>query len=369
MNSVRVAMVTARYPPYLGGVETHVREVGRRIAAQGLDVTVLTTDLSGDLPPVEEDGPLSVHRFGAWPRKADFYISPAIVSQIRSGGYDLVHVQGVNNFLPPMALAAAQRAGIPTVLTFHTGGHTSRLRTMVRGAQWQALRPLLRRAKGLVAVCHFEVDTFSRRLGLEPGRIRLIRNGAEPLPVSDVPPAISGSPLICSVARLERYKGHHRLIAAMPSLLARAPGAHLAIVGRGPYEPQLREMVARARLGGAVTFASFDPSERAALGALLRSSDVVALMSDYEANPVAVMEALALERKVLVADTSGLSELATEGLATAVPPDLAPDALARALLEVAAGPAPVVPSLPNWDDCAAQLLALYEEILSPAGRD
>ena len=41
-------------------------------------------------------------------------------------------------------------------------------------------------------------------------------------------------------------------------------------------------------------------------------------MSDYEANPVAVMEALALGRKVVVADTSGLSELAAEGLATAV---------------------------------------------------
>ena len=61
--------------------------------------------------------------------------------------YDLVHVQGVNNFLPPMALASAQRTGIPTVVTFHTGGHSSRLRNMIRETQWQALRPLLRRLK------------------------------------------------------------------------------------------------------------------------------------------------------------------------------------------------------------------------------
>jgi glycosyltransferase involved in cell wall biosynthesis len=368
MTPIRIAMVTARYPPYLGGVETHVREVGRRIASRGVEVTVLTTDLSGELPPAEQDGMLTVRRFPAWPRNADLFVSPAITSQIRSGRYDLVHVQGVNNFLPPMVLATAQRARIPTVLTFHTGGHTSRVRTMVRGAQWQALRPLLRRAKGLIAVCHFEVEAFSRRLGLEPGRIRLIRNGAEPLPVSEERPAISGAPLICSVARLERYKGHQRLIAAMPAVLERAPGAHLAVIGRGPYEPQLREMVAKRGLDHAVTLSSFDPSERAALGALLRSSDVVALMSDYEANPVAIMEALALERKVLVADTSGLSELAEEGLATAVAPDIAPDALARAILDVVAGPPPVVPVLPTWDDCAAQVLKLYEEILSAATR-
>ncbi len=358
-------MVSSRYPPHLGGVETHVREVGRRLTGRGLDVTILTTDLTGELHAVEHDDALVVRRYAAWPRRADFYISPAIVKEIQTGGYDLVHVQGVNNFLPPMALAAAQSSGIPTVATFHTGGHTSRLRTMVRGVQWQALRPLLRRARALVAVCHFEVDTFSRRLGLEPGRIRLIRNGAEPLPVGDRAPAITGSPLICSVARLERYKGHHRLIAAMPALLELAPGARLAVIGRGEYEPRLREMVERMRLERAVTFASFDASERADLGALLRSSDVVALMSDYEANPVAVMEALALGRPVLVADTSGLSELAAEGLATAVAPDIAPGELARTLLEVAAGPAPATTDLPDWDECTDRLLRLYEEILGP----
>ena len=365
MSPLRIAMVSSRYLPYLGGVETHVNEIARRIAARGLDLTVLTTDLTGKLPSVERDGSLTVQRFAAWPSWADLYVSPTLVRQIGRGGYDLVHVQGVNNFLPPLALAAAQRSGIPTVATFHTGGHSSRMRTTVRGAQWQALRPLLRRTKGLVAVCHFEVGIFARRLGLEPQKIRLIRNGAEPLPVGDSVPAVSGSPLVCSVARLERYKGHHRLIAAMPELLKSAPDAHLAVVGRGSFEPQLRHQVARLQVGHAVTFTSFDAGQRDALGALLRSSDVVALMSDYEANPVAVMEALALGRKVVVADTSGLSELASEGLATAVRPNASPHVLAGVLARVAARPDPAAPDLPTWDDCADQLLELYEEILSP----
>jgi glycosyltransferase involved in cell wall biosynthesis len=98
----------------------------------------------------------------------------------------------------------------------------------------------------------------------------------------------------------------------------------------------------------------------------VQSSDVVALMSDYEANPVAVMEALALGRKVVVADTSGLSELASEGLATAVPPNVPPRALADVLARVAAQADPVAPDLPTWDGCADQLLRLYEEILSSA---
>lgn len=41
-------------------------------------------------------------------------------------------------------------------------------------------------------------------------------------------------------------------------------------------------------------------------------------------HPVAVMDAVALGRKVVVADNSGLSELAAEGLAVAVPVDAPP---------------------------------------------
>jgi glycosyltransferase involved in cell wall biosynthesis len=161
-------------------------------------------------------------------------------------------------------------------------------------------------------------------------------------------------------------KGHQRLIKAMPDLLDLAPDARLAVVGRGSFEHELRRLAARLQVEHAVTFTSFDDTRREALGAVLQSSDVVALMSDYEANPVAVMEALALGRKVVVADTSGLSELASEGLATAVPPNVSPRALAGVIAQVAARGDPVAPDLPTWDGCADQLLGLYEEILSSA---
>ena len=209
--------------------------------------------------------------------------------------------------------------------------------------------------------CAYEVEQFSRRLRIDPQTIRLIRNGSEPLPVDDSPPLASGSPLISSVGRLERYKGHHRLIAAMPALLEMAPNARLAIVGRGPYEKNLRRLVTRLGVEHAVMFISFGSSERAALGALVRSSDIVALLSDYEANPVAVMEAFALGRKVIVAATSGLTELATEGLATAVPPTIPPTELARVLVAMAAAPEPTSPALPTWDHCVDQFLLVYAE--------
>lgn len=355
-------MVTSRYLPFLGGIETHVNEVARRMVARGLDLTVLTTDASGRLPGCEHEGDLVVRRFAARPHGTDVHASPALVREVASGGYDLVHVQGVHTLLPFMALRAARRAGVPTVVTFHTGGHSSRLRTGLRETQWRTLRPLLRGSNALIAVCAYEVGLFARRLGIDPDEIRVIRNGADPLPVDDSVPEVSGSPLVCSVGRLERYKGHHRLIAAMPALLEMRPDAHLAVIGRGGYDRQLRRLVARLDIERAVTFTAYDATQRGALGALLRSSDISALLSDYEANPVAVMEAIALGCKVVVADTTGLSELAAEGFVTAVPPDVQPAVLARLLASMAAQPDPSVPDLPTWDRCVDKLLDTYDEI-------
>jgi glycosyltransferase involved in cell wall biosynthesis len=368
-GGLRVGMVAARYLPYVGGIETHVDEVAIRLAAQGHQVTVLTTDTTGHLPRYEERQGFVIRRFPALPRGRDYYFSPALGRALWQGTFDVIHVQGIHTLVPPLALSVARRRRVPTVLTFHTGGSSSRLRTLIRASQWTALRPLLRSAAALVAVCEYEVETFMRSLGPPRSRIRLIRNGAAALPESDgEPPAITGAPLILSIGRLERYKGHHRLLQAMPEVLRRAPEARLAIVGTGPYEETLRSTAARLGIGGAVSFAAFGSNDRGALGTLVRSSDVVALLSDYEAHPVAIMEALAAGVRAVVAATSGLSELAWNGWAVSVPIDATPRAIARTLVaEAARGDAEVFdPPLPTWDGCVDALVALYREVVSCA---
>lgn len=365
---MRVAMVTPRYLPHVGGVETHVAEVSVGMAARGVDVEVLTMDPERRLPNAECQRGVVVRRFPPTPASFDFGVSPSLATAVATGGYDLVHLQGVHTLLSPVTLYAAQQAGVPAVVTFHSGGHSSRIRTALRGSQWRMLRPLLRRANRLVAVCKYEVGLFALRLGIEPERIRLIRNGADPLPVDTSGPEVTGSPLVCSIGRLERYKGHHRVIAAMPTVLAAHPDAHLAVVGRGPYERSLRQRADRLGLDGSVSFSAFDRTRRASLGALVASSDVVALLSDYEAHPVSVMEALGLGRKVVVADTSGLTELASQGLATAVPPDAPPAVLADVLTEVAASPGGARPELPSWGECVDSTLDVYGEVVGSVVR-
>jgi glycosyltransferase involved in cell wall biosynthesis len=363
---VRLALITARYHPLTGGIETHVHEVARRLARRDLDVTVLTTDRSGQLPTVEERDGVVVRRFRAYPKSRDYFYSPGLIREITRGRFDIAHVQGVHTLVCPLALRAAQRVAMPTALTFHTGGHSSRLRRFTRPAQWHLLASSLRKTDRLIAVSQFEANLFSHRLGLGPGRIEVIPNGAEPPEhVGPRTAEIQGDPLVVSVGRLERYKGHQRLIAAMPALVRLAPEARLVIAGSGPHEMALRASIRKHGLDKAVTIQSFGADERPALATLLAASDVVALMSDYEAQPVALLEALALGAKLVVAENSGLAELADRRLATAVRTDEMPSSLARTLLAVANRPQrlPSPVQLPTWDNCAEQLLRAYRELL------
>jgi glycosyltransferase involved in cell wall biosynthesis len=169
---------------------------------------------------------------------------------------------------------------------------------------------------------------------------------------------------IASVGRLERYKGHQRVVAALPHVLRTRPDATLWIAGSGPYEGKLRELANRLGVADRVIIEAIPAGAEQELAARLAAVDVVVLMSEFETHPLAMLEALALGRPVVVADTSGLSELAAEGHARAVPLNCDPAVLAEAVLAEVENPTRAETLLlPSWDDCAAAHHALYESVL------
>ena len=177
MNGPRIAMITARYYPYLGGIESHVHEVAPRLNSLGYDIEVITSDPSGDLPEVEVLDRVRVHRFPAGPSRTDWLLSPALARHVARGGYDLAHIQGIHTGVPPAALLAARAGRMPTILTFHTGGYSKPLRNRLRGAQFASLAPLLRRCSALIGVSEFEANRFRAVVGRRAPDVVVIRNG------------------------------------------------------------------------------------------------------------------------------------------------------------------------------------------------
>ena len=363
---LRVLMVAARYLPDMGGTEMHVDEVSRRLAKTGdFEITVLATDRTHNRPRREVIEGVTVLRVPAWPRNRDYYLAPGIAALVgQRGRWDLVHCQGVHTPVPVVAMLAARRARTPYLVTFHTGGHTLAHRNALRTLQWRVIGPLLRNAAALVAVSRFEADSVGAQAHLGGRPVTVIRNGGTLPPPAPGTQVIPGR--IVSCGRLERYKGHQRVIEALPDVVHGDPAAHLVIVGRGPYESELRNCAEREGVADRVTITQVPPADREAMATTLAQASVVAAMSDYESQGIAVSEALSVGRPVVGCDTAAVGELVTEGLVRGVALEAPASTIAQELLKAMAAPASApLAGLPTWDRAAAELGQLY---LAIAGR-
>jgi glycosyltransferase involved in cell wall biosynthesis len=375
---LRLLMVTPSYLPNMGGVENHVNEVARRLVKISVDVTILTSNLDGKLPAREQIAGVTIQRVPSWLVRSGFYIAPGIYSAMLQGDWDIVHVQSYHTLVAPLAMVSALRAKLPYVVTFHGGGHSSQWRNRIRKQQLTVLRPLLARAERLVAVAKFEIDLYGSLLRIPQERFVYCPNGCD-LPSTpkttskttsrtDSQTASTSAPgmLIASIGRLERYKGHHRILAALPHILTKQPDARLWIAGAGPYESELRQLAEKLGLSDRVDIRAIPPTERGRMAQELSKVSLVTLLSEFETHPVAALEALGMGRPLLVTDTSGLRELAEQGLARSAPLESTPEQIANAVIEQLRNPLlpPKSLNLPTWDDCANGLLSIYQNCLT-----
>ena len=374
----RILIVCPKYLPYIGGVENHVAQVAPRLMQDGYSVEVLTLDDGRDLPEIDEIDGVRIRRVPAIRASGEGRFAPGLIGQIQSSRADLVHIHHFHAVVAPMALWAAQRASIPTVVTFHGGGqrHWLKLRrwppkpSMLAPFVLDAARPLLRRAQGLIAVAQFELNDLSHRLGIPKERFTLIPNGCS------IPPSSAGSRRedarastlrLVSVGRLVDGKGHQKVLEAFAIILAQRPDATLWLAGDGPLKATLTARAASLGLSDKVRIEAIPADDRARYFRELSDQDVLVSMSQFEAHPLSVIEALAVGLRAVVAeDSAGLSELVAQGWAKGVPGHIAPSQLAGAILS-AIDRSPVRNiQIPSWDNCADETKAVYAGILNNA---
>jgi glycosyltransferase involved in cell wall biosynthesis len=365
----RVLMVTPRSPLEQGGVERHVLEVSTRMAAAGVHVEVICSDPEADRARDQVHEGVRIRTLRAWPRGRDWHLAPGIWRAMGQETWDLVHVQSYHTLVAPLAMLRALTLRVPYVVTFHGGGHSLEHRNRARGLQMRLLAPLLRRAARLVAIARFEIERYGALLGLPPERFVFIPNGTDlSFSDGDVAGGEPEVPTLASIGRLERYKGHHRVLEAFPLVLAQRPGARLLIVGKGPYEDELRRRAEELGLGDSVEVTSVPAGDPRGMAALLGRVSLVVLMSEFESHPLVALEAAAARRRLLVADAGGLSEIAEDGFGRAIPLESSPERLAAAALEELEKPPPrSSPQLTSWDECTAALLDLYGSLLKSDG--
>jgi len=115
--------------------------------------------------------------------------------------------------------------------------------------------------------------------------------------------------LFVCVARFAAQKNHALLINAFAKGPASDPKAHLVLAGQGVLRAQLQERVNQLGLTNRVHFLGL----RRDIPDVLGAADIFALGSDYEGNPLSVIEAMAAGLPIVSTAAGGVPELLQNG--------------------------------------------------------
>lgn len=239
-----------------------------------------------------------------------------------------------------------------------------------------------RRCRFLLPVSTLALEKFSREFAVDPSRVRVIHPGIDfarfNLPdraakreeIRKKFGIAAGDFLVLFVGMNFELKGLQTVISALAKAKASVPGKamKLLVVGKGNQD-KYRKIAADLGVGGEVVFAGVQSE---GIEEIYAASEVCVLLSGFDTFGMTVLEAMAASLPVIISTQVGAKDIVTDGEqgfivagddAETVSVHLAAlcDEQRRARMGRAARRRAAEHS---WDQVAAKVVTIYEEILS-----
>ena len=321
-SPLRIAHLTATFPPYPGGAGNTCFHFARVQAARGHRVEVFTATAEGVAP---DPGGAVVHRIEPVFRIGNAPLIPALA---RLSGFDVLHLHYPFMFGAELTLAGRLRgAGRDTALLVH---YKNRIvgrgaRRAIFGTYEHTVAPLLIRSADRICILsrdHAESVPYLRRaLERTPERLREMPNGVDSEVFSPGPDAaglrerlgIDPEVMVAAfVATLDRAHHFKRLDVAIEALTRSAHRPHLVVAGGGELLDDYRRRAAAAGVGDRVHFLGALPQAR--LPEVLRASDLILLTTEPpESFGIVLIEAMACGLPALVTEYPGVRAVVDPG--------------------------------------------------------
>lgn len=267
---------------------------------------------------------------GAWPWLAFSMKLPRVLrlqNILRSGAYDLVHVNNTFTYQAETLLAACS-ASIPTV---------AHVRSSVQRSAWA--RYAARFASTLVCV-HGGITLELEAIGAR-GNLYVCFDGIGQV-VADLPRSaelrrtIGGekSVVVGSVGRLGPEKGYELFVRAAAIAKRVNPNLQFLLAGDGPERGRLERLIRELSLEDCFHLLGFRKDPWTVLGAL----DLFVCTSLREGGPLTVLESIQLGKPVISTPVGVVPELFRDEVDLLIIPPQDSKKLAEAILRLAADP-------------------------------
>ncbi len=378
---MRILLVTSKYHPSIGGLETAVRALNCQLRAQGHETVIITNRHSRHLSPVETIDETTVYRFfftSGLPALTPVQIAkyPARLAAAPAALVGLKRI--VREFLPDVVnlhfvghptaylLLALREGNLPLIVSLHGEDvETDIQRSAVRR---QVFRNAIKSAAMVTSNSRYLLEQAAQVASSAGDKGIVVGNGFEPFkPVEHVEGP--QNPFVLAVARMVYKKGIDVLLEAFRLVVERNSDVRLIIAGDGPERQALDAQVSRLGVGDRVTFVG--PADRSMLASLLSAASVYCLPSRREPFGIVLLEALSFGLPVVATKVGGVPEVLDDGeYGYLVPPEDPPataDAIVKALEIGPPQPAgrliSMVTEKYNWQSVANRYMQAYEKAL------
>jgi len=356
-----------------GGAEHLIADLAGCMTARGhhVEIVVLRPPAAGDLKPF-----VAIRHLGLGRNPVSILAAfVRAVRALRAFRPDVIHANNFHGNLVARSLRLVVPCArvISTIHNVYEGGAMRRL----------ALRLSDPLSDYTAAVSTAAAEEAIRRRVVPRTKCSVIANGINYAAFSPDPArraeertraGLAAEFVWLAVGRLVPAKDYSNLLEAFAQLHTAAPESRLWIAGEGKsdYSEHLRDLAAARGINSSIRWLGLCRD----IPALLDMADAFVLSSAWEGMPLALGEAMAMEKPFVATDVGGVRELAGE--CGAIVPAHNPDALAAEMMKLAREPYELRQSQGcaarrrileqfSIDASAAQWEALYRRVLASRG--
>ena len=307
-KSSKIRVLEAIRQGQIGGGESHVLELVKRLDRTRFDPTVLSFT---DGPMVDRLKLLKIpcHIIPS-NRPFDIRCWTKIKSFLIRENFDLVHVHGTR--AASNLLWATKSCKIPILYTihgwsFHDNQSTALRRLRLMSEQYLTSKMDLNisvsesnqhRGKNLLR----KFDSIVVNNGIDLEKFNPVQNYPDIREELNIP---RNGILISFIARMTVQKDPLRLITAFKKVSETCENAHLLMVGEGELKKEAEDLVSRLDIQERVKFQNF----RQDIPSILKASNIYCLPSLWEGLPIGLLEAMAMNAAVVATNVDGSNEI------------------------------------------------------------